>query len=373
MRTYLEKYIKIREKNLKYDFLPSLLKIIERPENPMANIIIVLISSLLVATVIWAACCKIDISVTAYGSLNAEGNIVAVNNEYSGTIIEICVEEGDYVEKGEVLLTLDSQVEERLAGELKEELQILEIQKEMYSKIMEQEDLSEFDTGIYGEHAPIAVAICKEQELFFLQKRQFDIVKESAENRKLLDNQRENFITEHELTILQTINRIDETISEKELELEKVIRIIEGKKVTAPTSGVISNWRINTEGYYLSVGQNISYIIPDNAETVFTAYVKSADIEAIEVGEEVKVKIAALNNSEYERVTGKIQRIGNLTITMDGIGNVYPVEIVLSDIPQDMLHIGSEGTCFMIAGQRSVLDYFLEPFRNNVENALHER
>ena len=373
MKKYIEKYMRIKERNLKYDFLPSVLEIIEKPENFVSNVTIVLIFSLLFITVIWAAVFKLDITVTAYGSLNVENNIVTINNEYAGTVSEICVAEGDYVEKGDVLLVLDASEENSQLEEAEEELQILNIQKEMYQKYQNEEDLSEFDTSIYGEQASIADAICREKELYILQKQQFDIVRESAEDKKLLNNQKDNFVAEHELALIQTLNTINELIDEKELELESLNQIIEGKKIKATTAGIISNWQINAEGYYLSTGQNITYIIPDEAENVFVAYVKTADIEAIEVGDEVNVKLAAFDNTEYERLTGKIQSIGSLTVALDGIGNVYPVEIVLYDVPQEMLHIGSEGTCYIIAGQRSVLDYFLEPLKKDLETALQER
>lgn len=373
MRKYIEKYTKVREKNLKYDFLPSMLEIIEKPENRMAEVIIILITSMLVVTILWASLFKVDIAVTAYGSLNAEGNVIPVNNEYAGIVSEICVEDGDYVEVGDVLLILDVKKETAELQQLETDLTILEIQKEMYEKIYHEEDLAEFDTFVYGEHATIAEAICREQTLYLLQIEQYDIVRDTTDDKKLLDNQKENFRMERELTVVQTLNTISERIREKEAELEAIQNLIANRKIVATTSGVISNIQINTTGYYLSSNQIIAYIIPSEEDIIFKAYVQNSDIEAIGVGDRVNVKLASLDNTEYEIIVGEVREIGTLAVSVDGLGNVYPIDVALQEVPQELLHIGSEGNCDIIAGQRTVSEYFLQPFMKGMEDSLKER
>lgn len=373
MKKYLEKHTKIKEKNLKYDFLPSMLEIIEKPENKMSEAVIILITTLLIVTVVWAALFEIDITVTAYGSLNPEGNIIPVNNAYAGSVSEICVKDGDYVEKGDILLRVDSAQEELAVEQLEKDIEILEIQKEMYERIHNEESLEEFDCSVYGEHAPVAEAICTEQESYLLQLEQYDIVRQTSDDKKLIDNQKDNFVIERELEILQYINTISERLRQKEAELKEQQNIIEGKNVIATASGHISNRQINSQGYYISGGQTIAYIIPEEAEVIFEAYISTSDIEYVHVGDAVKVKLTALDNTEYELVQGEVKTIGTLAVAVDGLGNVYPVEIALQEVPENVLHIGSEGRCDIIAGQRTVLDYFLEPFMEGMQDSLKER
>ncbi|MBQ2886524.1 MAG: HlyD family efflux transporter periplasmic adaptor subunit [Alphaproteobacteria bacterium] len=372
MRKYIEKHRRIKEKNLKYDFLPSMLEIIEKPENRISEFLIFTITGMLIVTVLWAAYFKVDIVVTAYGSVNSQGNIITVNNEYAGVVTEIYVEEGEYVEEGDFLLMLDNKAENDALMQLAEDIEILEIQQEMYQRIYNEEDISEFDTSVYEEHAGVAEAICVEQEAYLLQVRQYDIARQTSEEKKLLDAQKETFCAERELTVVQNLNTIEERIRAKEAEMEQLRIAIDGKMICASVSGIISNLQINQAGYYLPVGQNITYIIPDEAEVIFCAYVQTADIESIEVGDVVNVKLSSLADTEYELIQGEIQSIGTLPVSVNGLGSVYPVDVVLRDVPQDMLHIGLEGTCDIIGGQRSVLDYFLEPFRKGLEESLRE-
>lgn len=58
---YIYKKSKKRDKTLKYDFIPSLLDIIDRPSHIAGTIIVMSIMLLLVSTMIWAGLSKLDI------------------------------------------------------------------------------------------------------------------------------------------------------------------------------------------------------------------------------------------------------------------------------------------------------------------------
>ena len=115
MNQYLDRQLKVRERNLKYDFLPSMLEIIERPANRMAEFILFFIIGLIVTTVIWAALFKIDIAVTAVGAVMPENGVITLDFACTGRVEKIYVKDGDMVSKGDVILSLDS-TKARLAG-----------------------------------------------------------------------------------------------------------------------------------------------------------------------------------------------------------------------------------------------------------------
>ena len=62
---YVLKHSKNKDKELKYDFMPSLLEIIERPAHKAGTVIILGVFTLMIAAVIWACLSKIDVVVTA--------------------------------------------------------------------------------------------------------------------------------------------------------------------------------------------------------------------------------------------------------------------------------------------------------------------
>ena len=105
---YVLKHSKNKDKELKYDFMPSLLEIIERPAHKAGTVIILGVFTLMIAAVIWACLSKIDVVVTAGGSVQPSGNVNVVQAYSGGTVKSINAAEGEYVKKGDVLIELDT-------------------------------------------------------------------------------------------------------------------------------------------------------------------------------------------------------------------------------------------------------------------------
>ena len=89
---YALRHSRKHDKELKYDFMPSMLEIIERPAHKAGTVIILSIFSLLIAAVIWACLSKTDIVVTSSGTIQPVGNISSLNSYASGTIKSINIE-----------------------------------------------------------------------------------------------------------------------------------------------------------------------------------------------------------------------------------------------------------------------------------------
>ena len=132
---YVLKHSKKRDKELKYDFMPSLLEIIERPAHKAGTVIILSVFSMLIIAVIWACCSKIDVVVTSSGTIQPVGNICSLNSYASGTIKAINVEEGSYVEAGDVLIELDTQSLDIDVDTLQNQKEVLDAQKKIYTMI----------------------------------------------------------------------------------------------------------------------------------------------------------------------------------------------------------------------------------------------
>lgn len=408
-KTYLEKQQKIKEKNLKYDFLPSMLEIIEKPENKVSNIIIWLVLALIVTAVVWAAFAKTDITVTAQGSVMPKGNLISISSPYGGEIKEIAIEEGQSLKQGDLLFLLDTSAEEESKVFLEYELNLLEIQRETYAsiKVYREKQSSEdakgeektekeqkegeneieenkklpaskwekygIDVSLYGENASVAEAILAEEELYEVQLKEYKASLKTTQNKEVTEGQIDELVAQRYLTILQNLNSLEVKIKETEKDIEETNRAIEQKHIKAQTDGIITNLSVNSTGLLITAGTQVAYIIPENEETIFRAYVKSSDIEGLKTGDSVSIRIAALKDTPYDRMEGHIQRIGDVAVSIEGMGSVYRVDIALQEIPDGYLKIGEEGSCDILIGKRSVLDYFLEPFLKVMKDSLHEK
>lgn len=359
MNKYLNKHLKIKDKNLKYDFLPSMLEIIERPANKLSNIILFLIAALVITAIVWAKYSIIDITVSAYGVTGPDDGVVTLESQYGGTVSEIYVKDNQWVEAGTVILSIDSTEAELNVEKCQYDLDMLTVQREIYNKVYEG-NTKAIDSSSYGDFAMLAEAILQENTLFGKQLEAYED-----------ETEKENLRLEHQLSILQNINTLDVEIRNARTDLEAAKSTLDKMTVKAPTSGTIVQMAVVTKGILLPAGEKVAYLLPDGKENIFTAYVSDEEIEQIRVGDTVNVKIGAYDNTQYEYIEGTVESIGEIALNIDGIGVAYQADIKVPDLPDD-IRMGLEGSCEIIIGTRSVLDYFLEPFIEGFSSSLKE-
>ena len=134
---YIIKNNKKHDRELKYDFMPQLLEIIEKPAHKAGTVIIVSVFSLLLVAVIWASLSKLDVVITSTGNIQPEGNLQIVQTYAGGIVNTINVKEGVHVEAGDTLLTLNTDSIDIDENQLLNQKRIIEIQQQLYKKILE--------------------------------------------------------------------------------------------------------------------------------------------------------------------------------------------------------------------------------------------
>ncbi len=141
--------------------MPSLLEIIERPAHKAGTVIILGVFTLLIAAVIWACLSKIDVVVTSSGSVQPIGNLNVVQSYAGGVVEAINIEEGEYVQAGDVLIHLNTETLDVDEKQLQSQKKILEEQqKKSIKKIKAGEDVSAIKVSDYdAELQPYIQAI----------------------------------------------------------------------------------------------------------------------------------------------------------------------------------------------------------------------
>jgi hemolysin D len=91
-----------------HEFRPIALEILERPASPIALAMIVTIALFFASAVIWSMVGTVDIVALAQGKFQPTGRVKTVQPLETGRVETILVRNGDHVEAGEVLITLDA-------------------------------------------------------------------------------------------------------------------------------------------------------------------------------------------------------------------------------------------------------------------------
>ena len=369
MRNKNNTFTSKRYKKLRYDFLPPMLEIIERPANPVGLFIIFLIILITISTIVWAYYFKLDIAVTAQGYVMPCQELVSVKSIDTGIINRVYVTDGEYVQKGDPIIGIEqSQLELQIKG-LKSDSEVMRVQYEVYTALNEKVDVETIDTAIYGDNANIAKAILTENELYLCRLKEYDNeIKKDQEKTYA----RDSFVKERELEILQNLNTLKTKMRDTDSTIERLENQMQDGIIKAPSAGKISQLSYKQDGSVLAANEVICYIIAQDSVMQFQAYVPDRDVKDVHVGDSVNVKLSLYNDTDDEIVEGIITKISDVAIMVQNVGNCYLTDIEMEKTDGLIEHVGTAGTCDIIVGCRSVLDYFMEPFRKGLKNSMKE-
>ena len=410
MTEYILKHGKRRDKELKYDFMPSLLEIIERPAHKAGTVIIIGIFTLLIGAIIWACVSEIDVVITASGSVQPVGNLNVVKTFSGGTVKSINVAEGDFVEQGDVLIELDSEALDIDVNQLQNQRKILEAQRDIYKMIIDGSDLSEIKANGYSDDLkPYIQSILDSNADYRNSLANLENEKSSAEiNHEIAKLQLEQYqdtggterqikaqeltVEQHALTVenadLQisgikaqyssqinsNISEVNNKLDEIETNLEKYRLSTEYQNITAPVSGYVNSIGVNTLGETVTSAQQLVTIVPDNTPNEMLCYVKNTDIADIELGMEAEIKLEAYPYNKYGTVKGTVKYISPSSFTNEQLGNVYIVKLDIDGGSENINIIsGLSGAVEIKTDKRTVMDYFLEPIVKGFGESLKEK
>lgn len=91
-----------------YEFLPAHLALAQKPPSPFARLTAITLSIGVLAALLWAYWGKLDIQATATGRLVVSGRSQVIQSYEQSRVMSIHVKDGQRVEKGAPLLTLDT-------------------------------------------------------------------------------------------------------------------------------------------------------------------------------------------------------------------------------------------------------------------------
>lgn len=409
MIEYILKHSRKKDKELKYDFMPSLLEIIERPAHKAGTVIILGVFTLLIAAIVWACLSEIDVVITSSGSIQPVGNLNVVQSYANGSVKAINITEGDYVEKDDVLIELDTQSLDIDAEQLDSQKKILDAQLKIYTKIKDGEKLSEIKIDDYDdelktyiqsildndksyhntldnlekdkENADLNHQIAqiqleeyeangteREAEMQELMVQQYELAKDQADV-KIKDTK-----TQYSSQVNSKLSEISGQLDEIETNLEKYSLSKDYQYITAPVSGHINSINVNTIGAAVTSAQELVTIVPDNTPVEMVCYVKNMDIADVEIGMETEIKLEAYPYNKYGTVKGKVKYISPSAFVSEQMGSVYLVKIEITDKHDDIDIIsGLSGSVEIKTDKRTVMDYFLEPIKKGFGESLKEK
>ena len=296
----------------------------------------------------------VDVSVHGGGLLRPVTEKTEVKSPVSGKVTEVLVQDNQAVEKGQPLLTIQTdQLDQQLAyhdqrvGELDEYIRdltqllalpspttatVVSLTSSLYHQSYREfrQKAAEIDTRSRQARREYdrAVLLAKEQVIARkeVEDRRLTLDMAEAELRSLVAQQRNQWQI--------TLREYRQERSRSVVDAQGIKKEKEQYRLTAPEAGTIQNLSGIYPGSYVTANQLLAEVSPDS-RLVLESYLSPTDIGFLKAGMPIKVQIDAFNYNEWGLATGRVLSVANDVTIIDQ----QPVFKVRSVLDQDHLSL----------------------------------
>ncbi|MEQ8192993.1 MAG: HlyD family efflux transporter periplasmic adaptor subunit, partial [Rhodospirillales bacterium] len=147
----------------------------------------------------------------------------------------------------------------------------------------------------------------------------------------------------------------------------------------SPVDGVVKTLYVTTIGGVLKAGSTVVDIVPAGDRLIVEAKLPTQDIGYVRRGQQAQVKLASIDAMRFGNLPGKVVNVSPDTlVTKEGLP-FYKVRIETEgdhfqrgDL-RYQLYPGMQVMTNIQTGQRTVLEYLLDPFLRSFDEAMLER
>lgn len=376
--------------------------------------VIMLLFAFLVVFVIWAYNSPLEEVTRGQGSIIPSSREQVIQSLDPGTIAEMRVQEGDIVEKDEVLLKLDDTRSSAILRESEAKVANLEamlarLKAESYgtaivfpagiSKDLQRRERAAYEArrramtdavaGLGQSKAAldqeiritapmVKHGVVSEVELLRMQRESSDLAQQIS--------QRKN---DYAAKANEELVRVESELAQAKENMAMRADPVERSEVKAPMRGIVKDIKINTVGGVVTAGQEIMTIVPLDDKLLVEAYINPRDVAFIRPGLPAVVKISAYDYAIYGGLDGKVTLISPDTLSNQNRATdqlkldqnqVYYRMLVqtegntLRDKNGKELPIipGMVATVDVKTGEKTVFQYLIKPI-TRLKQALRER
>ena len=374
---------------------------------------ITLLALFLAVFLVWAYFSNVEEVTRGQGSVIPSSREQVIQSLDPGVLSEMLVREGDLVERGQVLLKLDTARSSAVYREAKNKVDALEATAVRLRSEAHGVPLK-FPASVPAE------LVARETAAYRARTRAVnETVQGLEQSKKLLD--KEIAITEpmaakgvvSEVEILRMkrqSNDLQLQITERRNKFQSdantdLVRVeadlaqseeaaaaradpVKRSEIKAPLRGVVKNIKINTVGGVVGAGQDIMEIVPVDGTLLVQAYIRPQDVAFIKPNDDALVKLTAYDYAIYGGLEGKVKLISPDTLQ----DNRRPSELKLNPdesfyrvIVQTTSHDlrdkngndmpiipGMIATVDIKTGEKTVFQYLIKPI-TRLKQALRER
>ena len=305
----------------------------DRDVPPYGYAFVILVGLFMIFLLVWSTRTnRIYVSQNS-GTVQAS-NKTYIMSSYSGSITELNVSEGTYVNEGDLIAHIKSTDLDMQQDSIQSQLDIYKKQKSQYEKLVKsiQDDKNYFsETDIDDQPYYYQYETYKSQ----VAQKAFDASPYQAagysdEQIKALMEQNQSEVEALYYSTLQSISAsltsVQSNIDNLQSQLDALNTGANDYYIYAPTSGVIHMDTPYKVGMVLSAGTPLATVASENSDLEVVAYVTLSDRPLLHVGDPCKIAITGLSEYSYGTLTGTVTSIDS-DVTASSSGSYYKMTI----------------------------------------------
>ncbi len=305
----------------------------EKKLPPFGYALILLTAGLILFLVVWSTKNYRTYVSQSSGSVQA-ANKTYIMSSYSGSITELNIAEGTYVNEGDLIAHIKSTDLDMQQDSIQSQLDIYKKQKSQYEKLVKsiQDDKNYFsETDIDDQPYYYQYETYKSQ----VAQKAFDASPYQAagysdEQIKALMEQNQSEVEALYYSTLQSISAsltsVQSNIDNLQSQMDSLSTGANDYYIYAPTSGVIHMDTPYKVGMVLSAGTPLATVASENSDLEVVAYVTLSDRPLLHVGDPCKIAITGLSEYSYGTLTGTVTSIDS-DVTASSSGSYYKMTI----------------------------------------------
>ena len=305
----------------------------EKKLPPFGYALILLTAALMLFLVVWSTKNYRTYVSQSSGTVQAS-NKTYIMSSYSGSITELNVSEGTYVNEGDLIAHIKSTDLDMQQDSIQSQLDIYKKQKSQYEKLVKsiQDDKNYFsETDIDDQPYYYQYETYKSQ----VAQKAFDASPYQAagysdEQIKALMEQNQSEVEALYYSTLQSISAsltsVQSNIDNLQSQMDALNTGANDYYIYAPTSGVIHMDTPYKVGMVLSAGTPLATVASENSDLEVVAYVTLNDRPLLHVGDPCKIAITGLSEYSYGTLTGTVTSIDS-DVTASSSGSYYKMTI----------------------------------------------
>ncbi len=284
----------------------------------------------------WLAFAQTEEIVTAPGKLEPMGAVKDIQMPVGGVVDEVLVKEGERVEKGQVLLRLDTEAtldrQRSLLQTIRYKQQQLRLKQVELDRYLQFNDTEQrvlrqsltLEKDVLGRLETLNKEGATAELQYLSQRNKVQEVQGKLEETQV-DRLRQQAILQ------QGVREIQSELADLRSKLTELNVNIRYQAITAPEAGVVFELKSRSRGFVAQTSEPVMKVVPfDKLEA--RVEVPSREIGFVSVGKAADISIDSFPATDFGVLQGTVRRIGSDALPPDQMNNFYrfPVDIRLN-------------------------------------------